>query len=231
MSAARTFRVLPGFNLTLGYTLAYLSLIILVPLAAVFLKTASLSFEQFWAIVTAARVVASYKLSFGASLAGGGDQCRLRADAGLGAGALFVSRQEADRCAGRPALRAADGGRRDCADRALCPERLARAISRAARHQGCLHAARRAGCAGLHRPAVRRAHRAAGPRRSRHRTGGSCGQSRRPALADLPPCDPADPLARAAHRLRARLRAGGRRIRLGHLHRRQPARWFRKSPR
>ena len=68
MSAARTFRVLPGFNLTLGYTLAYLSLIILVPLAAVFLKTASLSFEQFWAIVTAERVVASYKLSFGASL-------------------------------------------------------------------------------------------------------------------------------------------------------------------
>ena len=88
MSAARTFRVLPGFNLTLGYTLAYLSLIILVPLAAVFLKTASLSFEQFWAIVTAERVVASYKLSFGASLAGGGDQCRVRADAGLGAGAL-----------------------------------------------------------------------------------------------------------------------------------------------
>ncbi len=68
MSSARTFRVLPGFNLTLGYTLAYLSLIILVPLAAVFLKTASLSFEQFWAIVTAERVVASYKLSFGASL-------------------------------------------------------------------------------------------------------------------------------------------------------------------
>jgi sulfate transport system permease protein len=68
MSAARTFRVLPGFNLTLGYTLAYLALIILVPLAAVFLKTASLSFEQFWAIVTAERVVASYKLSFGASL-------------------------------------------------------------------------------------------------------------------------------------------------------------------
>ena len=68
MSSARTFRVLPGFNLTLGYTLAYLSLIILVPLAAVFLMTASLSFEQFWAIVTAERVVASYKLSFGASL-------------------------------------------------------------------------------------------------------------------------------------------------------------------
>jgi len=60
--------VLPGFGLTLGYTLGYLSLIVLVPLAAVLLKTATLSWEQFWAIVTAPRVVASYKLSFGASL-------------------------------------------------------------------------------------------------------------------------------------------------------------------
>lgn len=69
MSApARSFRVLPGFRLTLGYTLAYLSLIVLVPLAAVFLKTFTLSFEQFWAVVSAPRVVASYKLSFGMSL-------------------------------------------------------------------------------------------------------------------------------------------------------------------
>ncbi len=68
MAAAKTFRVLPGFNLTLGYTLGYLSLIVLIPLAAVFLKTASLSFEEFWNVVSAERVVASYKLSFGASL-------------------------------------------------------------------------------------------------------------------------------------------------------------------
>ncbi|MBN8440648.1 MAG: sulfate ABC transporter permease subunit CysT [Thauera sp.] len=69
MSApARSFRVLPGFRLTLGYTLAYLSLIVLVPLAAVFLKTFTLTFDQFWAVVSAPRVVASYKLSFGMSL-------------------------------------------------------------------------------------------------------------------------------------------------------------------
>jgi sulfate/thiosulfate transport system permease protein len=68
MAATRTFRVLPGFNLTLGYTLAYLSLIVLVPLAAVFLKTTSLGLAGFWEVVTAPRVVASYKLSFGASL-------------------------------------------------------------------------------------------------------------------------------------------------------------------
>ena len=68
-SAAPPFRVLPGFRLTLGYTLAYLSLLVLIPLAAVFLKTAELSFAEFWDVVTAPRVVASYKLSFGMSLA------------------------------------------------------------------------------------------------------------------------------------------------------------------
>ena len=68
MSTAKSFRVLPGFNLTLGYTLGYLSLLILIPLAAVFLKTAELNWGQFVEIVTAPQVVATYKLSFGASL-------------------------------------------------------------------------------------------------------------------------------------------------------------------
>lgn len=68
MATAKTFRVLPGFNLTLGYTLGYLSLLILIPLAAVFLKTAELSWGEFIAVVTAPQVVATYKLSFGASL-------------------------------------------------------------------------------------------------------------------------------------------------------------------
>lgn len=60
---------LPGFNLSLGYTLTWLSLIVLIPLAAVFIKTAELTLEQFWFAVTSPRVVASYKLTFGASLA------------------------------------------------------------------------------------------------------------------------------------------------------------------
>jgi sulfate transport system permease protein len=68
MLKASASRVLPGFGLSLGFTLAYLSLIVLVPLAAVFIKTASLSFDQFWTVVTAPRVVASYRLTFGASL-------------------------------------------------------------------------------------------------------------------------------------------------------------------
>ena len=68
MSTVKTSRVLPGFNLTLGYTLGYLSLLILIPLAAVFLKAAELSWGEFIDVVTAPQVVATYKLSFGASL-------------------------------------------------------------------------------------------------------------------------------------------------------------------
>ncbi|MBH1976663.1 MAG: sulfate ABC transporter permease subunit CysT [Rhodocyclales bacterium] len=65
-------RVLPGFGLTLGFTLVYLSLIVLIPLSAVVFKTLSLTFAEFWQIVTAPRVLASYKLSFGASLLAAG---------------------------------------------------------------------------------------------------------------------------------------------------------------
>lgn len=64
----RINKVLPGFGLSLGFTLAYLSLIVLVPLSAVFIKTATMDFERFWSVVTSDRVVASYKLSFGMSL-------------------------------------------------------------------------------------------------------------------------------------------------------------------
>ncbi|MBK7675378.1 MAG: sulfate ABC transporter permease subunit CysT [Candidatus Accumulibacter sp.] len=68
MSTAKTFRVLPGFKLTLGYALSYMSLLILIPISAVFLKTLELDWEQFIDVVTAPQVVATYKLSFGASL-------------------------------------------------------------------------------------------------------------------------------------------------------------------
>ncbi|MFZ3127137.1 MAG: sulfate ABC transporter permease subunit CysT, partial [Rhodoferax sp.] len=65
--ARSTRRVLPGFNLTLGYTLLYLSLIVLIPLSALVLKTFTLTWEQFWVAVASPRVVASYQLTFGAS--------------------------------------------------------------------------------------------------------------------------------------------------------------------
>ncbi len=60
--------VIPGFRITLGFTLAYLSLIVLVPLSGLFIKTAELSPQQFWDTVTASRLVHAYKISFGTSL-------------------------------------------------------------------------------------------------------------------------------------------------------------------
>ncbi len=60
--------VLPGFGLSLGYTLTYLGLIVLLPLSAAFIKTAQLTWPEFIAAVTAPRVVASYRLTFGAAL-------------------------------------------------------------------------------------------------------------------------------------------------------------------
>ncbi|MEY5097370.1 MAG: hypothetical protein RJA36_89 [Pseudomonadota bacterium] len=69
---AQARKVLPGFQLTLGYTLFYLFLIVLIPLSALFLKTFSLSWEQFWAAVASPRVLASYRLTFGAALLAAG---------------------------------------------------------------------------------------------------------------------------------------------------------------
>jgi sulfate/thiosulfate transport system permease protein len=62
--------VLPGFGLTLGYSILYLSLLVLLPLAALVAKTSSLGLAQFWSTVTSPRVVASYRLTLGASLSG-----------------------------------------------------------------------------------------------------------------------------------------------------------------
>lgn len=64
----RKHSVLPGFNITLGYTLLYLSLIVLLPLSALFINSAGMGAEEFWKAVTNPRVVASYRLTFGASL-------------------------------------------------------------------------------------------------------------------------------------------------------------------
>ena len=61
--------ILPGFGLTMGYSILYLSLIILIPLTAIFISAGSMSWYDFWRTVTSDRVLASYKLSFGASFA------------------------------------------------------------------------------------------------------------------------------------------------------------------
>jgi sulfate transport system permease protein len=62
--------ILPGFGRTLGFTVFYLSLIVLIPLTSLFFKSSTMTFERFWDVVTEPRVVASYKLTFGASLIG-----------------------------------------------------------------------------------------------------------------------------------------------------------------
>ncbi len=64
------FRVMPGFRLSLGFTIFYLALIVLIPLSAIFLKTFTMTWEGFIAAVTSDRVMASYRLTFGASLIG-----------------------------------------------------------------------------------------------------------------------------------------------------------------
>ncbi len=66
------YSVLPGFGLAVGYTILYLSVIVLLPLSALFVSTARMGWIEFWQAVTEPRVVASYKLTFGASLAGAG---------------------------------------------------------------------------------------------------------------------------------------------------------------
>ena len=65
---SRKNSVLPGFKLTLGFTVFYLSLIVLIPLGAVFWKTSTLTWEQFWQTITMPTALASYRLTFGASL-------------------------------------------------------------------------------------------------------------------------------------------------------------------
>jgi sulfate/thiosulfate transport system permease protein len=66
--AFKRFSVLPGFGLTMGFTLFYLSAIVLIPLAAIVLKTLGIPWSEFWRLATTDRAIAAYKLTFGASL-------------------------------------------------------------------------------------------------------------------------------------------------------------------
>jgi sulfate transport system permease protein len=68
MSVRRQKSALPGFGLTLGFTLTYLGLVVLLPLSTIFVKSSGLGWHAFWEAVTSSRVMASYRLSFLASL-------------------------------------------------------------------------------------------------------------------------------------------------------------------
>ena len=67
MASTKKFNPLPGFGLTLGFTLFYLSVIVLIPIAALCIKVFGLSWHEFWELATNRRAMASYKLSLGAS--------------------------------------------------------------------------------------------------------------------------------------------------------------------
>ena len=65
----RKFNALPGFGLTMGFTLFYLSAIVLLPIAALVFKVMGVGWGEFWTAASAPRAIAAYKLTFGASLA------------------------------------------------------------------------------------------------------------------------------------------------------------------
>jgi hypothetical protein len=64
----KQFNVLPGFSLTLGFTLFYLSAIVLIPFAGLVIRACGLSWSEFWRLATTERALAAYRLTFGASL-------------------------------------------------------------------------------------------------------------------------------------------------------------------
>lgn len=66
-SRIKQHSILPGFGLTMGFTLMYLGFLVLIPLAMVFINTSTMGWDTFWQAVTEPRVMASYRLSFGAS--------------------------------------------------------------------------------------------------------------------------------------------------------------------
>src|SRR2546421_12825846 len=66
--ARNKFNALPGFRLTLGFTLFYLSAIVLIPFGALVIRACELSWSDFWKLATTERALAAYRLTFGASL-------------------------------------------------------------------------------------------------------------------------------------------------------------------
>src|SRR5262245_51055069 len=65
---SKRFSVLPGFNLTMGFTVLYLSALVLIPFGALVIRASELTWADFWRLATSDRALASYRLTFGASL-------------------------------------------------------------------------------------------------------------------------------------------------------------------
>ena len=66
--AKKKINAMPGFGLTMGFTLFYLSAIVLIPIGGILLKTLGIPWSEFWRLATTERALAAYKLTFGASV-------------------------------------------------------------------------------------------------------------------------------------------------------------------
>jgi sulfate transport system permease protein len=71
----KTPSIIPGFGVTLGFTLFYLAIVVIIPLSGLFFKASTLNFNQFWTVVTSARVLHAYKISFGLSFLAAAINC------------------------------------------------------------------------------------------------------------------------------------------------------------
>ena len=130
--------VLPGFGISLGFAVTYLSLIVLIPLSAIFLKTATMHWARFVETVTSPRVMASYRLDLWRIVSWRGNRLRFRFYRCVGIGTLQLSGQANRGRPGRSSVRFADRGCRHLANLAVCSERLARAIPSRSESMLCL---------------------------------------------------------------------------------------------
>ena len=218
---AAAARVLPGFGLSLGVTLSYLALVVLIPLTALFARSSRCHGRDCRAGDVAARLrgVPAHVRHVSPR---GADQRGLRAAGCLGARALpFPGRRFVDALVDLPfalptavagialtSLYSTTAGSGGCSRSWASRSRSRRSASWwRSSSSGC-----RSSCA-----RCSRCWRTSTPSR------GSGGEPRREPLADVPPGDPADDPAGARHRLCARVRARARRVRLGRLHLRQHA--------
>jgi len=136
----RQVSAIPGFNLSLGFTLTYLSLIVLIPLAGVFAKAAGLGWIELWAGIECTARTRRAQIVLWYCVHCRHDQRRFRYAGGLGVCPLRIPRQAIVRCHHRSALCVADSGGRHCPDRVVCGQRLGRPVAGAGRPQGSLYA-------------------------------------------------------------------------------------------
>ena len=216
--AFRPHSILPGFGLTMGFTIFYLSLIILIPLGAAFLKTLTMGWPQFWETVTGPRALASYRLSIGASLVA----ASINSVLGLLAAWVLVryefpGKRIVDALIDLPfALPTAVAGITLTA--MFAGEWLGGQLARTVGHQSRFHLAWRRRCADFYRLTIRCPHGATGAAGAGSGNRRSRGHPGRKPLAILAASHTSRAITRTIDRLRARVCAGGGRIRLGGLY-------------